>query len=100
MKPHQADLCFDPPRIASSPTSKAAAEEIAASAGTLRALVLQCLKQRGPLTDEEIQQACEMAANTERPRRIELVKAGLVVNSGGTKLTQSGRKAVLWRATP
>ncbi len=38
-----------------------------------------------------------MNANTERPRRIELVAMGKVVDSHETRLTRSGRKAVVWK---
>ena len=79
-----------------SPTSMAAAVEIAAKAPTLRGQVLRSLRDDGPATDEQIQQRLGMGANTERPRRRELQKLGLVVDSGRTRPTLSGRQAVVW----
>lgn len=85
---------------ASSPTSHEAAVAIRPAAETLRAKVLEYLRSRGETgaTDEEIQDGLGMAQNTERPRRVELVEAGSVVDSGETRKTRSGRKAVIWRA--
>jgi len=47
-------------------------------------------------TDEEIQTWLGMNPSTQRPRRVELVKKGLVVDSGKTRQTRSGRKATVW----
>lgn len=39
-----------------------------------------------------------MNPSTQRPRRIELVKAGLVIGPEGlTRKTSSGRKAQVWK---
>lgn len=86
---------FDPPAQRHSPESVGAAHEIKVSAGTLRAQVLDLLSERGPLTDEEIQDALGMNPSTERPRRIELWKAGKVTKCG-RRPTRSGRMAALW----
>ncbi|NBW23185.1 MAG: hypothetical protein EBR82_86100, partial [Caulobacteraceae bacterium] len=48
------------------------------------------------LTDEEMQTRLGMNPSTQRPRRIELVRRGLVVECG-TRRTASGRMAVVWR---
>jgi hypothetical protein len=80
-----------------TPTSRAAAVAIQPNAGTLRAKVLEWLREHGPATDEEMQNGIPMPASTQRPRRVELVTAGLVVDSGTTRTTTSGRSAVLWR---
>ena len=100
---HQADLFSpfeEPPSQRHSPTSRAAAEAIAPTAGTLRAAVLTYLRQRGDegATDSECQESLGMNPSTQRPRRIELVEAGLVVDSGRVRKTPSGRKAVVWVA--
>jgi transcription initiation factor IIE alpha subunit len=50
------------------------------------------------LTDEEMQRRLEMNPSTQRPRRIELARRGLVVECG-TRRTASGRMAVVWKAT-
>lgn len=83
--------------VSHSPTSKAAAEAIKPTAGTLRAAVLELLKAKGPLTDEQIADALEMNPSTARPRRIELKRAGLI-REAGTAKTKSGRDAAKWEA--
>ncbi len=100
----QAGFGFDEPlpaRQMHSETSKAAAREIQPAAGTLRAKVLRFLQAFAGeygATDEQMQVYLDMAPNTQRPRRIELVRAGLVEDSGEKRKTKSGRKAVVWRA--
>ncbi len=91
-----------PPAQQHSQTSLAAAKAIAADAPTLRNQVLQYLRQCGSdgATDEQIQFYLDMSANNQRPRRVELVKAGLVVDSGCTRATAAGRKATVWKVTP
>ena len=86
------------PFQAHSATSREAAEQIEGDAGTLRQHVLKFLQQCGKLgaTDEEIQRALKMNPSTERPRRIELRKGGLVVDSGRYRLTRSKRRATVW----
>lgn len=88
-----------PPAQHHSVTSVQAAERIEPDAKTLRHRVLMVLKVNGGLTDEEMQLGIPMNPSTQRPRRIELVNMGLVVDSGLTRLTRSGRKATVWRAT-
>ena len=85
-----------PPYQAHSSTSKQAAEQIRPTAGTLRAKVLTLLQSEA-LTDEEIANRLSLSGSTARPRRIELVQAGLV-ESTGTKPTASGRQAQVWVA--
>ena len=59
---------------------------------------MEFLKTRGVhgATDEEIAAGLEMNPSTQRPRRIELVRRGLVVEAG-TRKTKSGRFATAWR---
>jgi hypothetical protein len=38
-----------------------------------------------------------MAGNSQRPARRKLVKVGIVEDSGETRLTRAGRKAIVWR---
>jgi predicted transcriptional regulator len=78
-----------------SPTSAAAAIAIEPAAGTLRRRVLEVIRSK-PSTDEEIADLLALNPSTSRPRRIELVQAGLVVDSGTTRKTRSGRQAVVW----
>lgn len=101
MKPRrQLDLFADwtPPSQAHSPTSQEAAEAIQPRAETLRRAVLDYLRSRGEegATDEETQEALAMSGSTQRPRRCELQEMGLVVDSGRTRPTRSGRAAVVW----
>lgn len=82
-----------------SATSKAAAKAIRPDAAALRAKVLAYLKsQPNGAIDEEIQLALDMPGNTERPRRTELLNAGLIRDSGTTRATKSGRQATIWVA--
>jgi hypothetical protein len=83
------------PYQAHSPTSVKAAEQIGPSLNTLRERVYRCILSRGPITDEGISAATGLAANTARPRRIELSKAGRIIPAG-TLPTASGRSAVAW----
>jgi transcription initiation factor IIE alpha subunit len=84
-----------------SETSAAAADQAAGRAPTDRErvlLVIRSEKERG-LIDEEIERLLNMNPSTVRPRRGELVKLGLVCNSGRTRDTRSGAKATVWIAT-
>lgn len=85
------------PSVKGSITSAAAAEALDAT--TLNAMqrrVLAYIEQHGPATDEEIAIGLGMNPSTERPRRIELARAGLIVTDG-TRRTASGRMAAVWR---
>lgn len=79
-------------------TSRDAALSMIPSAETLRMAVLAYIDEQGPAgaTDEEIQLALSMEGNTERPRRRELVQAGVVADSGARRKTSTGRAAKVW----
>jgi len=79
-----------------STTSERAAQEIAGSADSLRRLIYNYIAKGSPVSDEEIQDYLCMNPSTERPRRIELVKLGLVRDSGQQGKTRSGRACTLW----
>lgn len=82
-----------------SKTSCAAAKSIQSSAATLRAKVFTYLKDHpGGLTDEEGINGLQMNPSTYRPRRIELQRLGMVVDSGRRRETNSGRSATVWMA--
>ena len=70
--------------------------------GTLRFRVLQALLAAGCTghTDQELQEGLGMDPSTERPRRVELMDRGLICDSGETRRTRSGRRAVVWVAVP
>jgi len=93
-----AALQPDLPFVRSSPTSELAAKQAEPASHTQRRRVLDLLRGSIGLTDEQMQDVLKMNPSTQRPRRIELVKAGLVVDSGLTAKTSSGRLATIWRA--
>lgn len=65
-------------------TSREAAWSVMPRSGTQRRKVLDYITRFGPVgaTDEEIQRALSMAGNTERPRRVELVRGGHIYDCG------------------
>lgn len=86
------------PAVHGSITSAQAADSLGPT--TLNALqrrVLELLAANPQgLTDEEMQMQLGMNPSTQRPRRIELARRGLVVECG-TRRTASGRNASVWR---
>jgi hypothetical protein len=91
----QLDWVTNPPYVRHSVTSEAAAQAIKPTRVSLQQQVLNCLRVHDA-TDEEIQSVLRLNPSTQRPRRIELVNQGLVVDSGRTRKTKSGRNAVVW----
>ena len=85
---------FDLPYYQDTLTSIIAAESMVGKTERLRDIVLRALRQQ-PMTDEQIAETLGLAPNTARPRRVELLQAGLIDNVG-TAVTKSGRKAILW----
>lgn len=86
------------PAINGSATSAAAADSLGpATLNALQRRVLELLQVTPDgLTDEEMQTRLGMNPSTQRPRRIELARRGLVVEAG-TRRIASGRMAVVWR---
>ena len=86
------------PFVPSSVPSQEAAEQIEPAMGELQARVFWFISERGRVgaTDEELIRYTGIAASTARPRRIELVAAGKVVDSGKMRKTRSGRNATVW----
>jgi transcription initiation factor IIE alpha subunit len=86
------------PSARGSVTSAKAADSLGpATLNVLQRRVLELLAATpGGLTDEEMQQRLGMNPSTQRPRRIELARRGLVVEAG-TRKTASGRLATVWR---
>ncbi len=82
-------------------TSKATAESVKPDTNRQRARVRAYLIHRGKdgATDEEMQAHIPMNASTQRPRRVELVTAGEVVDSGRKRPTASGHPAIVWACT-
>lgn len=99
-----ADLpLFTAPRAApaqqhSLTSMQAAASLDADRLNSLQRSVVAFLRARGDhgATDEEMQIGIPMPPSTQRPRRIELVRRGLVVEAG-TRKARSGRYATAWR---
>src|SRR5262245_33186997 len=76
-------------------TARQAAQHQIGRSGTARRRVFELLA-RGGLTDEEIQYHLTMPANTQRPRRVELVDLGVIHDSGDRRRTMSGEYAIVW----
>lgn len=89
-----------PPCQRHSDTSRAAALRIEPRAGTMRRVVLDHLRacKGGGATDEELQVALHMNPSTQRPRRIELEKGGLIRKAGIKRQTLSGGRAEVYVA--
>jgi predicted ArsR family transcriptional regulator len=83
-----------------SDTSRAAAVSKLSDRDTERRRVWAEILKAGAegLTDEEIADRLGMSGNTERPRRVELVRAGVVERSEAKRPTKSGRFASVWAA--
>lgn len=79
-------------------TSHQAAERVYLRSGTCRRRVLQALLAR-PMTDEEVQMVLAMGANTERPRRVELCRAGYVEATEERRRSYAGCWSVVWTVT-
>lgn len=80
-------------------TSQEAAQTVLPRTGTQRRRVYDFIADRGDFgaTDLEVQRRLDMDGNTERPRRVELVDAGLVVDSG-RRTVVDGRRMIVWVA--
>ena len=83
-----------------SETSKAAARLIGEVRATLRNRMLAAIRATGSngMTDEAVTECLGMNPSTERPRRIELVRMGLLIDSGKTRPTRAGRDSTVWIA--
>lgn len=94
----QADLPFQ----AHSETSREAAASMAKVAPGDEQRVYEYLRCQGweGATDEQIQLATGLNPNTERPRRVNLCRKGLVREGTQKRLTRSGRRASVWVAVP
>lgn len=84
-------------------TSQSTARAIAVKSGTQRAAVLLALwhvNQRGDLglTDYEIQEALQLGASSERPRRVELCRMGLVEATAVVRKI-NGHDQTVWAIT-
>lgn len=82
-------------------TSREAADRIAPLVPALTAVVFHFIAQRGEsgATDFEVQAGLSMTGDSERPRRWELQRRGLVCDSGARRKSPSGRSAIVYVAT-
>lgn len=82
-------------------TARKAALAVTPRTGTQRHAVLASILQahRDGATDEELQTALAMNPSTQRPRRVELVEGGFVVDSGKRRPSRSGNASIVWVAT-
>ncbi len=87
---------YEPPTARHRPTSVAAGRRIRLPAKTFRGRVLDALRD-GPKTDDELCVATGLRDNSVRPRRVELVREGLVEDSGDVRPTRTGHDAIIWR---
>jgi hypothetical protein len=84
---------------ADAPATSREAARLVVQPGTHRhRILLQLQGCPDGKTDLELQQGLELDPSTERPRRGELVDAGMVMESGRTRQHQ-GRKWTIWRIT-
>ncbi len=94
----QLDLWPDCPSVAQSTTSRLAAKAAAPRAKRIRDRLLAAFMDIGShgLTDEEAQARLDLPGNSQRPRRRELERLRIIVPSGRTRPTASGRLATVW----
>ncbi|MHB1035228.1 MAG: hypothetical protein ACYC0Y_11335 [Pirellulales bacterium] len=89
-----------PPRARTRAASRLAAEQVKTRLPSLQSRVYQVIAAAGDgLTDEQISQALNVRPDSARARRIHLVHAGQVVDSGRRRLTLSGCQATVWVAS-
>jgi hypothetical protein len=86
-----------PPYQAHSATSRDAAQSVEPFTNTLQRKVLEAIGDGA--TDEELVLRTGLAANTVRPRRVELVAMQLLRDSGSRRPGVSGRTATVWSHT-
>lgn len=81
-------------------TQVAAAARALPRSGTQRRRVYDQIVRAGQdgLTDEEIGAFLRLSLNSVRPRRLELVEAGLVADSSRRRDTQGKNPAIVWIA--
>ena len=79
-------------------TSKAAADSMKEIAPTLESEALVNLAVHGDHTADELAFIMGRSILSIRPRLSALLAKGLIVDTGETRRTQSGRYATVWRA--
>ena len=98
----KARRSIDDPPSNGVPTSNAAAASVKPITGRQRRMMLGYFQRHGvDYTDEELMIYLHdvISPNAIRPRRGELVEAGMIRDSGVRRKTQSGRQAIVWIIT-
>ena len=85
-------------RFTDPPTSRAAAAGSRENAKAQRRMIMVYLSREGPHTADEIDAAIGWRPTTAGRRTGELARNGRIVDSGVTRRTRSGRRAVVWAA--
>lgn len=91
------DMRGQPPAVPVA-TSIAAADAIKPCADTLRAKVLDYIREQGAhgATDEDCQSALNMRGSTQRTRRVELFQQGKICMAPFMRRTRTNRRANVW----
>lgn len=84
------------PFVSGSVTSWEAADSMIKQATSLRDKIFTWLYYYGPATDKEMQAGLGMDGSTQRPRRVELHKAGRI-EPIELVMQGNGRRATVWR---
>jgi hypothetical protein len=79
-----------------TPSAEAAAKQTPGKVEGHKFQIMLVLERLGPLTDEEIAKHTDLGLNTVRPRRGELVRAGLVQAVDEEGRTRTGSRATRW----
>lgn len=77
-------------------TSIEAFNSIKNNVTTMRRVVLNTILEHSPLTDERIAEISGLNPSTARPRRIELLRMGLI-EEAGIEYTKAHRLSKTWR---
>lgn len=86
------------PGYKDSDTSRETAESIKEDAETLRMAVYSALKTQEPMTADEMAEYLNRDKLSIRPRFTELLKQGLIFDTGIRRKNTSGKKAKVYQA--
>lgn len=78
-------------------TSAAAGASIVPHLERLEALVVACIRARGSACCDEVEADSGLSHQTTSARITTLAKRGILVATGETRRTRSGRRACAWR---
>lgn len=83
-------------------TSRIAALRVVPNSASQRGRVLAAIRSAGAsgYTDDEVSSTLRMSPNSVRPRRLELVEGGWVIDSGKQRDSFYGNPAIVWIANP